>query len=49
MNGSTGLDNYCPFRKSVDKPDNPILRLSAHNLFYKINQTSGQIGPKPQF
>ena len=33
MNGSAGLDNYCPFRKSVNKPDNPILRLSAHNLF----------------
>lgn len=35
MNGSAGLDNYSPLRKLVDKTDNLILRLSAHNLFYK--------------
>lgn len=43
MNGSTDIDNYCPFRKSVDEPDNPILRLSAHNLFYKSIRLRGKL------
>lgn len=54
MNGSAGLDNYCPFHKTVDKADNPILRLSAHNHFNSNNNIvfcsldkAGGVGAEP--